>query len=110
MSAQKHVMPILLIIVVLVALISAYAWFTNPTDTTYETVLTTGTQTSVSFSTYDGTDELNKYAGEVGFHLVDGSYVAYDKNIQSEKEDAPYNWYRNFTYTAIADKNVTVES
>ena len=104
MNAQKHLIPILIIIVVLVALISTYAWFASPTDTSYNAVVTAGIQTIVSFSNYNGTSEEYKYSGEVGYHLVDGSYVPYG----NETQDAPYNWYRNFTYTAIANKNITV--
>ena len=104
MKSQSHVTLILVLVVVLVALVSAYAWFSAGVQFDYHDVITTGSVTSISITDIDASDIENKYSGQKGFQLVDNTYVAYAQ----DNVEAPYNVYLNQSYQASASNNITL--
>ena len=73
MNAEKHITPILLIVVVFVALFSTYAWFSASTYIKADLSLFSGTPTSFSINEGQGAqgdDTFNfpeKYSGQKGY-------------------------------------------
>ena len=113
MGAEKHVMPILVIILVLVALISTYAWFA--TSTTNSAVVEIGSGEPTSFTITDGSgnprtseyeyggsgdlDPNHKYSGQIGFK-PDGSIYTDD--------NAPFIIYCKVPFSVSGVSQMTI--
>ena len=127
MNAEKHVTVILLIVVVIVALVSTYAWFSVASNNKVVAVITSGENTSFSFT--DGSGEITQdknhvgfddypgydteeqthtpmYAGQKGYHYDDTlqtpAWVAYTGS------DAPFYLFKNIPYKMYGASNVTL--
>ena len=108
MDAEKHITPILLIIVVLIALVCTYAWFTESNYTNAFLTISAGTPTAFALSE-NGVDPNKgiykfetQYSGQKGYKS-DGS--PYDD------ADAPFYLFKNIPYKMYGqtDAVLTVE-
>ena len=104
MKASSHVTPILVLVVVLVALVSAYAWFSSGVTSDYSDVITTGSVAIISISNLDASNLVDKYTGQKGFYKENGSYHEY----ASDHVEAPYNVYLTHKFNAAASSDMTV--
>ena len=104
MKAQGHVTPILVLVVVLVALVSSYAWLSSSGEQGFSATITTGSVMTISITDLDASDTVDKYTGQKGYQLVDNRYVAYD----AQSIEAPYNVYLTQSYSVAATADVIV--
>lgn len=119
MNAEKHVMPILLIIVVLLALVCTYAWFSGAQTAKVAAILDSGARTAFAISegeggeggdTFDGEDlytgldgsgeTRGNYSGQKGYHSDGTVYVDADK---------PYFVFKTISYLMTGQSDVTVD-
>ena len=104
MNGEKHVTVILLIVVVIVALMSTYAWFSA--STAVRTYVEIFSGTPVAFSISDGQGgqgadayEFGPYSGQKG----------YDENgVVLTGEDSPYSVYQNIAYEMSGPSDITM--
>jgi len=107
-NVEKHITPILLMVVALVALVSTFAWFSTIQTSIVDLSLESGTSTSFTLSQESGfTDgvytagEEDYYQGQKGFDEQGNQYPAADS-------DAPYGFTYNLLYRMSSGGAVTV--
>ena len=127
MNAEKHVTVILLIVVVIVALVSTYAWFSGASSNKITGTITSMTGSAFSFT--DGTGEVTDdtdysgyddypgyatseqthvpmYAGQKGYHYDDTlqtpAWVSYTGS------DAPFYLFKNISYKMYGNSYLTM--
>ncbi len=106
MNAEKHVTPILLIVVVFVALFSTYAWFSANTYIKADLSMFSGTPTSFSINEGQGgqgDDIFNfseKYSGQKGYK-ADGTVYT--------DADAPFYVFKTISYMMSGTTDVVVD-
>ena len=107
-NVEKHITPILLMVVALVALVSTFAWFSTIQTSIVDLSLESGTSTSFTLSQESGfTDgvhtagEENYYQGQKGFDEEGNEYLA-------PNSDAPYGFTYNLLYRMSSGGAVTV--
>ncbi len=106
MNAEKHVLPILTIVLVLVALVCTYAWFTQGSDRIAKLSINSGTPTSFSISENQGATGDNQfaidsmYSGQRGYRS-DGTPYADD--------DAPFYVFKTISYEMSGQSNIVID-
>ena len=107
MGAEKHVTPILLIILVLVALVCTYAWFSASPSTKIGIELYTGVSTSFTISDGQGASGNNNqfvfddlYSGQKGYKSDGTAYT---------DADAPFYLFKTISYTMKGQANTIVD-
>jgi len=107
-NVEKHITPILLIVVALVALVSTFAWFSVNQAAVSYTSFNSGSSTSFSLTQESGfTDgvytagEEDYYQGQKGFDEEGNQYPAADS-------DAPYGFTYNLMYRMSSGSAVNV--
>jgi len=95
MGAQKHVIPILLIIVIFVALLSTYAWFSMQSSLKAFGVISTGVPTSFALSDDQGDPTSNEYAS---FETYSGQKGYRDNGTAYDDQDAPFYIFKNISF------------
>ncbi len=107
MNGEKHVTVILLIVVVIVALMSTYAWFSVSSAPVSYLVMTSGAP--VAFSISDAQGGQGSSAFNFGPYSGQRGYDEFGNVLTNE--DAPYSVYQNIPYkmTGAADVTMTVE-
>ncbi|MCR4875037.1 MAG: hypothetical protein K5923_04805 [Clostridia bacterium] len=106
MNAEKHVTPILLIVVVFVALFSTYAWFSATTYIRADLSVYSGTPTSFSINEGQGGqgddsfEFTEKYSGQKGYK-ADGTVYT--------DADAPFYIFKTISYVMSGENDVTVD-
>ncbi len=105
MGAEKHITPILLIIVVLIALISTYAWFSASAYRSAGIELFSGTPTSFALSDDEGDQNggvysfETQYSGQKGYKPDGTAY---------QDADAPFYVFKNIAYKMFGQSDVVV--
>lgn len=106
MNAEKHVTPILLIVVVFVALFSTYAWFSSNSYIRADLEMFSGVASSFSInegqgaSGNDSFEFSNKYSGQKGYK-ADGTVYT--------DSDAPFYVFKTISYTMSGESDVTID-
>ena len=107
-NVEKHVTPILLMVVTLVALVSTFAWFSANQAALSTISFNSGTSTSFALTQESGfTDgtytagEEDYYQGQEGFDDEGNQYSASDSN-------APYGFTYNLVYNMAGGSATTV--
>lgn len=107
-NVEKHITPILLIVVALVALVSTFAWFSVNQAAISYTTFNSGSSTSFSLTQESGfidgvytAGEEDYYQGQKGFDEEGNQYPAADS-------DAPYGFTYNLMYRMSSGSAVNV--
>ena len=106
MNAEKHVTPILLIVVIFVALFSTYAWFSATSYIRADLSMFSGVPTSFSISEGQGGQGddtftfANKYSGQKGYK-ADGTVYT--------DADAPFSVFKTISYIMSGPSDVVVD-
>ena len=104
MNGEKHVTAILLIVVVIVALMSTYAWFS--VSSAPRSYLQIASGAPVAFSISDGQGGQGSSAYNFGPYSGQRGYDA--NGVVLTGDDAPYSVYQNIAYTMSGSDDVTM--
>ena len=114
MSAEKHVMPILLIVLVLVALVSTYAWFVTSSGQAYVVEITLDGY--VSFAITNGSGQPGSGVYEFGgqgdedpSHKYNGQQGYEQNGAACTGNDAPFHIYAKVPFSVSGASQMTIQ-